>query len=103
LNPYHPDRFWSHLGRAHVVARRYAAAVDSLQRIAAPNMLQHTLLAACFARLGDAASARVHVDAALQQRPGLSLQVDCLPTLHYRHAADLDHHRESLLLAGFAD
>ena len=103
LNPYHPDRFWSHLGRAHFVARRYAAAVDSLQRIAAPNMLQYALLAACFARLGDAASARVHVDAALKQRPGLTVQVDCLPTLHYRQDSDLDHHRESLVLAGFAD
>ena len=103
LNPYHPDRFWSHLGRAHFVARRYAVAVNSLQRIAAPNMIQHTLLAACFARLGDAASARVHVDAALQQRPGLTMQADVLPTLHYRNAADLDHHRESLVLAGFAD
>lgn len=103
LNPYHPDRFWSHLGRAHFVARRYAAAVDSLQRIAAPNMLQYALLAACFARLGDAASARVHVDAALKQRPGLTVQLDCLPTLHYRQDSDLDHHRESLVLAGFAD
>lgn len=103
LNPYHPDRFWSHLGRAHFVARRYAAAVDSLQRIAAPNMLQHMLLAACLARVGDAASARTHVEAALMQRPGLTVQADCLPTLHYRHAADLDHHRESLVLAGFAD
>src|SRR5262249_37586272 len=23
LNPYHPERFWSHLGRAYFVARRY--------------------------------------------------------------------------------
>ena len=103
LNPYHPDRFWSHLGRAHFVARNYAAAAASLQRIAAPTMPQHTLLAACHARLGDAAAASVHVEAALKQRPGLTVQADCLPTLHYRHAGDLDHHRESLLMAGFAD
>jgi adenylate cyclase len=103
LNPYHPDRFWSHLGRAHFVAHRYAAAIDSLQRIATPNMLQHTLLAACFARAGDAASARVHVEAALKLQPGVTVQTHCVPSLHYRRSADLDHHRESLLMAGFAD
>ena len=27
LNPYHPERFWSHLGRAYFVARRYAEAI----------------------------------------------------------------------------
>src|SRR5439155_17743837 len=26
LNPYHPARFWNHLGRAFFVARRYAEA-----------------------------------------------------------------------------
>ncbi|HWH80838.1 MAG TPA: adenylate/guanylate cyclase domain-containing protein [Burkholderiaceae bacterium] len=102
LNPFHPDRFWSHLGRAHFVARRYAVAIDALLRIAVPNALQHALLAACFARLGDAAQARQHLDAALKQRPGMAVAGDIEPTLHYRHAADLEHHRESLLQAGFA-
>ncbi|MGA7597109.1 MAG: adenylate/guanylate cyclase domain-containing protein, partial [Pseudolabrys sp.] len=33
LNPYHPERFWSHLGRAYFVARRYSEAVKAFQRI----------------------------------------------------------------------
>ena len=32
LNPYHPERFWSHLGRAYFVARRYGEAVKAFQR-----------------------------------------------------------------------
>ena len=26
LNPYHPERFWSHLGRAYFAAKRYDEA-----------------------------------------------------------------------------
>ena len=29
LNPYHPERFWGHLGRAYFVARRYDEAVEA--------------------------------------------------------------------------
>ncbi len=32
LNPYHPERFWSHLGRAQYTARAYAEAIESLQQ-----------------------------------------------------------------------
>ncbi len=31
LNPFHPPRFWSHLGRAYFAARRYARAGAALQ------------------------------------------------------------------------
>jgi adenylate cyclase len=31
LNPYHPETFWSHLGRAYFVARRYGEAVKAFQ------------------------------------------------------------------------
>ena len=27
LTPYHPERFWGHLGRAYFVARRYGEAI----------------------------------------------------------------------------
>lgn len=101
LNPFHPDRFWSHLARAHFVARRYAEAVESLQHMTAPNDLQHALLAACLTRLGNAAAAQEHVRAALRLRPGLRVDTDCVPMLHYRRESDLAHHRESLLEAGF--
>ncbi len=37
LNPYHPERFWSHLGRAYFVARRYGEAVEAFMRITRPD------------------------------------------------------------------
>jgi adenylate cyclase len=101
LNPYHPERFWSHLGRACFVARRYGEAIDALKCITQPDAGQHALLAACHARLGDAAAAELHRRQALAQAPTLTAD-EHLATSHYRHASDREHHRESLLAAGFS-
>ena len=51
-NPYHPERFWNHLGRAFFV-RRYDEAISAFGRITAPDHLHYTFLAACSAELGD--------------------------------------------------
>jgi adenylate cyclase len=101
LNPYHPERFWSHLGRACFVARRYGDAVEALKCISQPDASQHALLAACYSRLGAAAAAELHRGLALAQAPTLATEAH-LATLHYRHASDREHHRECLLAAGFA-
>ena len=37
LNPYHPERFWNHLGRACYCAEKYAEAVDAFSRITRPD------------------------------------------------------------------
>ena len=100
LNPYHPERFWSHLGRACFVARRYAEAINALQCITRPDAIQQALLAACHARLGDAPAAAVQRGAALAQSPGFAIE-EHLATLHYKQPGDLEHHRQSLLEAGF--
>ena len=39
LNPYHPERYWNHLGRAYFVARRYREAIEAFQHISAPDHL----------------------------------------------------------------
>jgi len=101
LNPYHPARFWSHLGRACFVARRYAEAIDALKCIAQPDAMQHALLAASYARLGNAAAAAQHRDAALAQTPAFTVD-EHLATLHYKRPDDLEHHRQGLHEAGFA-
>src|SRR5262249_12906285 len=46
LNPYHPQRFWNHLGRACYCAERYAEAAEALSRITQPDHNHHALLAA---------------------------------------------------------
>jgi len=103
LNPFHPPRFWSHLGRAYFVARRYAEAVDALTHIAQPDPFQLALLAACQARLGDAAAAAGTLEQIRKGSPSFSVSRDVRPTLHYQRASDLEHHLEGLRLAGLPE
>jgi adenylate cyclase len=100
LNPYHPPRFWSHLGRAYFVARRYGDAVDAVQRVAAADAFHLASVGACFAMLGDEAQARASTAEVIQRKPDFSVSRDYLPTLHYKHERDFVHHRDALLKAG---
>jgi adenylate cyclase len=99
LNPYHPERFWHHLGRAHFVARRYQEAIEALQRISAPDHSVYALLAACYGHAGNEPAARDSVREALRRQPELTVETH-LTTLHYKREADREHHREGLLKAG---
>jgi len=99
LNPYHPERFWSHLGRAHFVARRYKEAIEALQRISAPDHNVFALLATCHAHAGNDSAAKDCIREALRRQPEFTVEA-CLTTLHYKRDADRDHHREGLLKAG---
>jgi adenylate cyclase len=99
LNPYHPARFWNHLGRAFFVARRYAEALDAVQRITGPDHFHLALLAASHAQLGNQAAAADCVREVLKRMPGFRVDKNYLPTLHYKRESDLAHHREALLKA----
>ncbi|HSC64564.1 MAG TPA: adenylate/guanylate cyclase domain-containing protein [Caldimonas sp.] len=100
LNPYHPERFWSHLARACFAARRYGEAVDALKCISTPDALVRAGLAACHAQLGAAEAAEEERLATLALAPSFTI-AECLATLHYRDPAHREHHRASLELAGF--
>jgi adenylate cyclase len=100
LNPYHPPRFWSHLGRAYFVARRYAEAVEAVQRLPTLDHLHLASLAAGFAMMPDEVGAKTAVAQTLERKPDFSVARDYLPTLHYKREADLAHHRDALLKAG---
>ncbi len=102
LNPFHPARFWSHLARAHFVARQYREALEALQHITEPDQFAHAMSAACLARLGDSAAARARIGEVFKREPGFTIAGRLLPTLHYKLDSDLAHHRESLLLAGLS-
>ncbi|HEY7665648.1 MAG TPA: hypothetical protein VH934_21230 [Xanthobacteraceae bacterium] len=99
LNPYHPERFWNHLGRAYFVARRYQDAIAAFGHITAPDQFQHAFLAACHARLGDQHSASAHATEVLKRAPTFTVG-DYLGTLHYKRPEDREHHRQALLQAG---
>jgi len=100
LNPYHPERFWSHLARACFAARRYGEAVDALKCISSPDALARAGRAACHAQLGAAEAAEEERLATLALAPSFTI-AECLATLHYRDPAFREHHRASLERAGF--
>jgi adenylate cyclase len=100
LNPFHPPRFWNHLGRAHFVARKYAEAVEAFKRIGSPDAFHHAFLAACHAQLGDTAAAGGHVKEVLRRNPGFGWSATLAPVLYYKRDSDIAHHRDAVVKAG---
>ena len=100
LNPYHPERFWSHLARAAFAAGRYQDAIDALKCISAPDAMHLACMAGCHAQLGDAAAADEQRRATLALSPSFGM-AEYLAALHYRDPVHREHHRASLALAGF--
>ena len=99
LNPYHPERFWGHLGRAQYVAHAYGDAIRSFSRITNPDHTHFAFLAAASAQVGDASAASGYAQDVMSRAPEFSVGAH-LATLHYRNASDLEHHRQGLLKAG---
>ncbi len=99
LNPHHPERFWSHLGKAHFTARQYAEAIEAFMHLSATDYTHHAFLTAAYAWLGDKTAASAHVARIHALNPDFDLET-YLSTLHYKDSADLQHHREGVLKAG---
>ncbi|MGH8764168.1 MAG: adenylate/guanylate cyclase domain-containing protein [Burkholderiales bacterium] len=99
LNPFHPLRFWSHLGRALFAARRYPEALEALGKLTAADGPTKVLVAACQVQLGNAQAAAKLVKEALEHDPSFGWKT-VLATLHYRNEPDLAHHREAAIKAG---
>ena len=102
LNPYHPERFWNHRGRALYLARKYEDAVTALKRITAPDHTHHAFLAAAYAQMGEDGEAKIHADEVLRLQPEFTIE-SYLDTLPYKHAADREHHREGLCKVGLPE
>ena len=99
LNPFHPERFWNHLGRAYFVAHRYREAVEAFNHITEPGAAHLAFLAACHAQLEDDASARSYAEGVLQKDPAFTVE-SYLVTQHYKQDTDLANHRDALVKAG---
>jgi adenylate cyclase len=99
LNPYHPERFWSHLGRAQYTARIYADAIESFSKLTAPDHTHHAFLAASSAQLGNRVAALAHAREVLQRKQDFTVS-GYLQTLHYQQPSDTEHVREGLMKAG---
>jgi adenylate cyclase len=101
LNPHHPERFWSHLGKAHFTARQYTEAIEAFMRLSAMDNSQHAFLAASYGWLGDRTAAAAHIDRTRVLEPQFSLAT-FFGTMHYANDQDLKHLRDGLEKAGMA-
>jgi adenylate cyclase len=99
LNPYHPERFWSHLGRACYCAEKYAEAVEAFSRLTRPDHTHHAFLAATFAQMGNSVAAAAHAAEVIKREPQFSVAA-YLGTQHYKHEFDRKRHEAGLLKAG---
>ncbi|KWV44422.1 guanylyl cyclase [Bradyrhizobium macuxiense] len=99
LNPYHPERFWSHLGRACYCAEKYADAADAFSRITRPDQTHHAFLAATLAQMGDTVAAGAHAAEVLKREPTFSV-AGHLATQHYKRERDRARYEAGLLKAG---
>ncbi|WP_284735691.1 adenylate/guanylate cyclase domain-containing protein [Dongia deserti] len=102
LNPYHPERFWNHLGRAYFVAHRYEEAIESFRRIDTLDHSHHAFLAAANAHAGRLDAARSHAREVLKLAPDFSV-TQYMTTMHYRQESDRQHHIEGLRRAGLPE
>ncbi len=102
LNPFHPERFWNHLGRACFTGKHYAEAIEAFKKLSAPDQFHHAFLAASHAGLGDEAQAKAHAGEVLKRQPGFRVTA-YLATLPYQRAEDAEHHRALLLKAGLPE
>ena len=99
LNPFHPERFWSHLGRAQYSARAYADAIASFSKLTEADQTHHAFLAASSAQLGDRTGAAAHAREVLQRQPAFTIE-SFLKTLHFRQPSDAEHVGDGLRKAG---
>ncbi|MER8728881.1 adenylate/guanylate cyclase domain-containing protein [Mesorhizobium sp. M1227] len=101
LNPHHPERFWSHLGKAHFAARQYGEAIEAFMHLSTMDSAQHAFAAACYGWLGDEIAAAAHLGKIRTLDPQFDLD-SFIATLHFAQESDVQHVREGLLKAGIA-
>lgn len=102
LNPHHPERFWSHLGKARFAAHQYGEAIEAFMHLSVRDYVQHAFVAACYGWLGDGIAAAAHVKKVRTLLPEFSIE-SFLATLHYAQQSDVEHLRAGLVKAGADD
>ncbi len=102
LNPFHPLRFWSHLGRAYFAARQYQEAIDAFKRIETLDQGQHAFLGACYAYLENDDDAAKQAQKVLALAPDFSAE-SYMAQMHYMKDADSLHLRDGLVKSGLPD
>ncbi|WP_170385975.1 adenylate/guanylate cyclase domain-containing protein [Ruegeria atlantica] len=101
LNPHHPARFWSHLGKARFGGKHYEQAIDDFARLPTLDLVQNAFVAASHAWLGNEARAQSHVDAIRAEQADIGIN-DLVATLHYARDEDLKHFMQGVEKAGLS-
>lgn len=99
LNPHYPERFWSHLAKAHFAAHQYGEAIEAFMHLSVMDYVQHAFVAACYGWLGDGIAAAAHIKKVGALLPDFGVE-SFLATLHYAQQSDVEHLREGLVKAG---
>ena len=100
INPYHPDWYWTTLGKALYRARRYDDAIEAYKRKANPQTWVLSRLAASYAQLGRMDEATKIVAAILRVKPDFSMLEESNANWG---VADVEHFREGMRKAGLPD
>ncbi len=100
LNPHHPERFWSHLGKAHFAARQYGEAVEAFMHLSVMDHVQHAFVAACYGWLGDDIGGLTPYGKVRALPPDFRPRRVSPATQHYVQESDLQHLSEGLVKAG---
>ena len=101
LNPHHPLRFWSHLGRAYFSAKQYVPAIEAYMRVTSRDAVQQAYVAASYGWLGDETASSAHAAKVLELDPSFDV-ANFLAAQHYGDEGDRQHLREGLMRAGLA-
>lgn len=99
LNPHHPERFWSHLGKACFSARQYGESIEAFMHLSVMDHTQHAFVAACYGCLGDDIAAQAHMAKVRALAPEFDIDA-FLATQHYVQESDLQRLRNGLVKAG---
>ncbi len=99
LNPYHPQRYWTHLARALLHLGRQAEALDVLEQIGRPRQddLAYAVVAAV--GTGDEEKIRRNVDALRLDFPAFDI-AEFMASQRYERDADRDLIADGLARAG---
>jgi adenylate cyclase len=98
LNPHHPERFFSHLGKAYFAARRYGEAIEAFMHLSALDAGQQAFVAAACALMGDRTAAAAHAARIARIDPAFT-PAAFKATLHYARQSDFNHVLDGLAKA----
>jgi TolB-like protein/Tfp pilus assembly protein PilF len=97
LNPYHPQRYWTHLARPLFHLGRYQEALEALDRVGRLRADDHAYRVASLARIGDADICKMAVADLLKEVPDFNVD-EFAESLPYDQARDRQTLVDALML-----